>query len=88
MAQQVNSTASNGRQLESVQDFPEAPTVEQNQRHLRVVLRGTIVAETNAGFRMTEKGLPPSYYFPPDAVNMKYLNPAAGQSFCRWKGHA
>ncbi|MCC2112757.1 MAG: DUF427 domain-containing protein, partial [Hyphomicrobiales bacterium] len=35
-----------------------------------------------------ETSHPPVYYIPPEDVAMDYLQPAAGGSWCEWKGRA
>jgi uncharacterized protein (DUF427 family) len=73
---------------ESVWDYPRPPRLEPTTRRLRVVLAGTVVAETTLGFRVLETSHPPNYYFPPDDVTPGAVEPCKGASFCEWKGRA
>lgn len=73
---------------ESVWDYPRPPRLEKTTKHLRIVFGGETIAETNRAFRVLETSHPPVYYFPPDDVRMEFLTPAAGASFCEWKGRA
>lgn len=74
--------------IESVQDYPRPPALEPVSARLRVVLSGTVVAETRAGFRVLETHHAPTYYFPPGDVLTTALSSAPGRSFCEWKGDA
>jgi uncharacterized protein (DUF427 family) len=55
---------------------------------LRVVVADVTVADTTAGRRVLETSQAPAYYFPPGDVDRSRLAPAAGRSFCEWKGVA
>lgn len=72
---------------ENVQDYPRPPALEPVPHRLRVLLDGKVVAETDAGFRVLETHHAPTYYFPPVDVRADLL-PAAGASYCEWKGTA
>lgn len=72
----------------SVWDFPRPPALESVTEPLRVVFAGTVVAETDAGYRVCETSHAPAYYFPPADVRFDHLEAAAGASFCEWKGVA
>lgn len=73
---------------ESVWDYPRPARLEANTRHLRVEIGGRVVAETRGGFRAIETSHPPSYYFPPDDVDLTLLVPASRRTLCEWKGGA
>lgn len=73
---------------ESVWDYPRPPRLERTGARLRVVFAGVTVADTVCGYRVLETSHPPVYYFPPDDVRLDYLEPAAGRSFCEFKGTA
>ncbi|MFO7592280.1 MAG: DUF427 domain-containing protein [Acidimicrobiia bacterium] len=73
---------------ESVWDYPRPPRLEPVARRLRVVLGGQVIADTTRGYRVLETSHPPNYYFPPADVIDGALTPAAGASFCEWKGRA
>jgi uncharacterized protein (DUF427 family) len=73
---------------ESVWDYPRPPRLEDCPRHLVVRFNGEVIAETRRGKRVLETSHPPVYYFPPEDVRREFLVPAAGTSFCEWKGVA
>jgi len=62
--------------------------MEKVCNRLRVTFGGETVAETDRGFRVLETSHPPVYYFPPTDVRRDFLIPAAGRSFCEFKGMA
>ena len=73
---------------ESVWDYPRPPRVEPTSELVEVVLGGVLVARTNDALRVLETSHPPTYYLPwRDFVDGSLL-PAAGTSFCEWKGSA
>ena len=73
---------------ESVWDYPRPPRLEPEPRVIRVVFAGQEVATTSAAWRVLETSHPPVYYLPPDAFLEGTLRPAAGSSWCEWKGRA
>ena len=73
---------------ERVWDYPRPPRLEPVPQRLRVVLAGVTIADTVAGFRVLETSHPPTYYLPRADILGAALVPAAGQSFCEWKGVA
>jgi len=73
---------------ERVWDYPRPPRLEPVPQRLRVVLGGVTIADTVAGFRVLETSHPPTYYLPRGDILASALVPAAGQSFCEWKGVA
>jgi uncharacterized protein (DUF427 family) len=73
---------------ENVQDYPRPPTLEPVAERLSVVLGGVEVAATTRGYRVLETHHAPTYYFPPEDVAEGALRPAAGSSYCEWKGTA
>lgn len=74
---------------ESVWAYPRPAIAEAVPAHLEVVFAGTLIASTRRGVRTLETSHPPSYYFPPDDVDMRYLVPNRGaSSMCEWKGAA
>lgn len=73
---------------ESVWDYPRPPRLEPCPKPLKIVFNGVAIAETTQGYRVLETSHPPVYYFPPADIQREYLKPAAGQSFCEWKGMA
>lgn len=73
---------------ESVWDYPRPPALRLAQRHVRVELGGQVVAETDGAYQVLETSHPPAYYLPPDSCVAELFEPAAGRSFCEWKGVA
>lgn len=73
---------------ESVWDYPRPPRLEPVPRHLRVVFARRVIADSRQAWRVLETSHPPSYYIPPADVDPALLRPAAGGSFCEWKGQA
>ena len=47
-----------------------------------------VIVDTRRAVRTLETSHPPSYYIPPEDVVEGVLVPAAGSSFCEWKGGA
>jgi len=77
------------RPRESVWDYPRPPRVEPEARHVRVVLGGETVAESDRALRVLETASPPAIYIPRDDVRPGVLSEATGhQTFCEWKGTA
>lgn len=73
---------------ESVWDFPRPAIAQLVTSHLKIIHRGLIIAETRRGVRTLETSHPPSYYFPPEDVAMKFLSVSDNRSLCEWKGNA
>jgi len=73
---------------ESVWDYPRPPRLEPTTRRLRVVLGGSVIAETRRGWRVLETSHPPNYYFPPADVAPGALERVDGSSWCEFKGRA
>jgi uncharacterized protein (DUF427 family) len=73
---------------ESVWAYPRPAVAELFVGHLRIVHRGTILAETRHAVRTLETSHPPSYYFPREDVDMARLQPSHHRSTCEWKGQA
>ena len=73
---------------ESVWDYPRPPRLERTDERIEIVLGGVTVASTTAAYRVLETSHPPTYYLPPDAFLPGALRPAAGSSYCEWKGTA
>lgn len=57
-------------------------------RHVRVEALGLLLCDTHRSLRVLETFHPPTFYLPPEAINLALLEPAAGASFCEWKGVA
>jgi uncharacterized protein (DUF427 family) len=73
---------------ESVWDYPRPPRIAPDGREV-VVRVGTLeVARTRRAVRILETASPPTFYLPPQDVDMKRLHAESGSSFCEWKGLA
>ncbi|MET0447378.1 MAG: DUF427 domain-containing protein [Aeromicrobium sp.] len=59
-----------------------------SSRHVVVSYRGRVLAESADTVIVYETGLPPRYYFPPEAVDLSALEPSATWSECPYKGYA
>jgi uncharacterized protein (DUF427 family) len=73
---------------ESVWSYPRPAVAEPSARHIRIVHRGVVIAETRRAIRTLETSHPPSYYIPPEDVAMALLRKTSNRSFCEWKGAA
>jgi uncharacterized protein (DUF427 family) len=73
---------------ESVWDYPRPPRLEPVGRRITVRFAGETVADTTRAYRLLETSHPPVYYLPPGDVRQDLLQPAAGTSFCEFKGKA
>lgn len=74
--------------IERAADYPRPPRLEPVAERLRVVFNGRTVADTTRGMRVLETNHPPTYYFPPDAVDTAALAPTSHRTWCEWKGAA
>lgn len=73
---------------ERVADYPRPPRLERVPQTVRIVFGGEEIVSTEAAWRVLETTHPPTYYLPIDAFRDGALVPAAGSSFCEWKGVA
>jgi len=62
--------------------------MEDVDKKVKVVFGGVTLAYTTRAKRVLETSHPPVYYVPPEDIRMECLKPAAGSSFCEWKGVA
>lgn len=60
----------------------------RSSRHVRVVVDGQVVAETNRPVLLFETGLPTRYYLPKLDVRMDLLEPTSTVTHCPYKGAA
>jgi uncharacterized protein (DUF427 family) len=73
---------------ESVWDYPRPPRLEPVSHLIEVHFAGVVIARSNRCHRVLETSHPPVYYIPRADVQMQYLRPRPGSSFCEWKGQA
>ena len=59
-----------------------------SSRHVRVVVAGTVVAETSRPSLLFETSLPTRYYIPPEDVRFDLLEPSSAKTRCPYKGIA
>jgi len=62
--------------------------VLHSSRHIRVIVDGTIVADSRRPMLLFETGLPVRYYLPKLDVRMDLLTPTATRTRCPYKGEA
>jgi uncharacterized protein (DUF427 family) len=72
----------------SVWDFPRPPRLVPEPREVCIHWGDVLVARSSRTQRLLETAHPPTYYIPWDDVARQLLQPAAGASFCEWKGPA
>jgi len=77
-----------GPEQESVWDYPRPPALVTDDRLVEVRFDGRVIASTRNARRILETASPPTFYLPPNDVDMGSLEPVAGASWCEWKGDA
>ncbi len=73
---------------ESVWSYPRPPAVESDARLVVVTFGGQEVCRTRRALRVLETSHPPGWYLPAQDWAPGSLEPAAGTSYCEWKGVA
>jgi uncharacterized protein (DUF427 family) len=73
---------------ESVWDYPRPPKLERTDSRIVVQHANATIADTHRAWRVLETSHPPSYYLPPEDIDMELLAQSSRQSFCEWKGSA
>jgi uncharacterized protein (DUF427 family) len=73
---------------ESVWDYPRPPRLEQTEKHIQIYFNGQLIADSTRAWRVLETSHPPVYYIPRADIIASALQPAAGGSWCEWKGRA
>lgn len=73
---------------ESVWDYPRPPRLEVSSKSIQIIFNGVTIADTHRAMRVLETSHPPSYYIPPEDIQMPYLIATQRGSFCEWKGQA
>ena len=63
-------------------------TIEPNDRHVVVRVRGEVVADTHAALTLQEATYPAVQYIPIGDVNRSLLRPTDTQTYCPFKGDA
>ena len=90
MARTDSEGMSAQRAKESVWDYPRPPRVEPLDRHVRIVLGGETIAESDRALRVLETASPPTIYVPREDVHEGVLIEAGNNvhTECEWKGTA
>jgi uncharacterized protein (DUF427 family) len=73
---------------ESVWDYPRPPRLVHDPRPVEVRTDEEVIASTTRAIRVLETASPPTYYIPPEDVNVDSLEETGQTSFCEWKGLA
>jgi uncharacterized protein (DUF427 family) len=73
---------------ESVWDYPRPPALVGDDREVVVRWHGATLAETRRAARVLETSHPPTFYLPPDDIDLQYLVKKGVGSRCEWKGEA
>lgn len=73
---------------ESVWDYPRPPRVEPSERRVRVIVDGTVIADSRRAVRVLETSHPPAWYVPPEDVRTDLLQPTERRTACEFKGQA
>ncbi|MFF4550272.1 DUF427 domain-containing protein [Streptomyces sp. NPDC001435] len=63
-------------------------TIEQGDRHVRVVRGDLVLAETRRPLVLRETGCPVRYYIPAEDVRLDLLTPSETHTHCPFKGTA
>lgn len=73
---------------ESVWDYPRPPRCEVVQALVEVRANGVTLAQTHSARRVLETAGAPTYYLPPQDVDLARLAFTQQGSICEWKGRA
>jgi uncharacterized protein (DUF427 family) len=71
---------------ESVWDYPRPPRIEVCKRKIRVMLNGSVIAETDNCLRVLETSHPPVYYINPEDISWDHFRKTTKTTFCEFKG--
>jgi uncharacterized protein (DUF427 family) len=63
-------------------------TIEQGDRHVRVVHDGQVLADSDRALVLRETGCPVRYYIPVEDVRTDLLTPSETHTVCPFKGTA
>lgn len=74
--------------MEKVWEYPRPPALVPCERRVRITVDGVLVVDSTRALRVLETSHPPTIYVPPADIAPGALTPAAGRSFCEWKGNA
>lgn len=68
--------------------YPRPPTVETDDRRVRIVCGGRTIIDTRRALRVLETSHPPCWYLPIDALSGVQLAAPARSTWCEFKGRA
>ena len=74
--------------VERVCDYPRPPALRLSHQNVQIRALGEVLADSHRSLQVLETFHPPTVYLPPEAMQQQWLQPAAGRSFCEWKGLA
>jgi len=77
-----------GPDQESVWDYPRPAKLEDSTRHIQIIVNEVVLADTQRAKRVLETSHPPTYYIPPEDVQMQYFTSTPRSTYCEWKGEA
>ena len=77
-----------GTGQESVWDYPRPPAIRADSRPVEVIAGGVTIARSMRTYRVCETASPPTFYLPPNDVDLDHLVSVSGRSYCEWKGSA
>lgn len=73
---------------ESVWDYPRPPRLQADARRVVVRAGDSVIADSRRSIRVLETASPPSFYLPPQDVDLRRLEAIGSASLCEWKGAA
>ena len=72
----------------SAWDYPRPPSIEPDARLIEVRSGAALLPRATRSLRVCETASPPTFYLPPEDVDMELLTPVEHHTFCEWKGEA
>lgn len=72
----------------SVWDFPRPPRITGCDETIRVEHRSRIIGQSSRAVRVEETAGAPTYYLPPEDVDLSQISFSEVTSVCEWKGAA
>ncbi|SDL22903.1 Uncharacterized conserved protein, DUF427 family [Franzmannia pantelleriensis] len=63
-------------------------TLHPHARRVRVIIDGTLLADTTRAIELRERGYPPRQYLPRDDIRMDLLTNSDTETHCPFKGDA
>ncbi len=73
---------------ESVWDYPRPPRLVLDARRVVVRLGTRMIASSERTARVLETASPPTFYIPPEDVDLAQLIESGTKTHCEWKGEA